>query len=109
MRLAFYLVAQNSIRFQQVFSAFELDLPDQTALSRTVRPGKNRQNRHASGRRLIQLADHAVVAFTGSAGDEAHLEFTAIRLFHNIDVPLPVPIENRNNRRPWRRKRFELR
>ena len=38
-----------SIRFQQVLSPLELDLPDQTALSGTVRPGKNRQNRHASG------------------------------------------------------------
>ena len=33
---------RNCIRFQQVLSTLELDLPDQAALSGTVRPGKNR-------------------------------------------------------------------
>jgi len=84
------------IGFQQVLSSLELDLPDQTALSGTVRPCKNRQDGHASGSRLIQLADHAVIALAGSAADEIHFEFATIRLFHDIQILLPISIENRN-------------
>src|SRR5689334_4614028 len=86
-------IASSSSRF---LSTFELDLPDQTALSRTIRPAKNRQDGHASGCRPIQLPDHTVIGFTRSAGDKAHFEFAAIRLFPHIQIPLPVPIEHRN-------------
>jgi len=33
---------RDCIRFQQITSTFEFDLPDQTALAGAVRPGKNR-------------------------------------------------------------------
>ena len=86
----------DRVRFEQIFAALELDLPDQATLSRAVRPGKNGQNRHMSGGRPIQLADHTVVAFTRSASNEAYFKFTAIRLFHDIEILFPVPIENRD-------------
>jgi hypothetical protein len=84
----------DRVGFEQVFAALELDLPDQAALSGAIWPGKNGQNRHISGCRPIQLADHTVVAFTRSTSNEADLKFTAIRLFHDIEILFPVPIEN---------------
>ncbi len=68
----------DRIGFEQVFPALELDLPDQTALSGAIRPGKNGQNRHVSGCRPIQLADHTIVAFTRSSGNEAHFKFSLV-------------------------------
>jgi hypothetical protein len=87
---------RNCIRFQQITSTLEFDLPDQTALAGTVRPGKNRRDGHASGCRAFEFPDYAVIGFARSAGDKAHLEFAAIRLLHDIQIPLPIPIENRN-------------
>ena len=36
---------RDRVPFQQILSTFEIDLPDQAALSRTVRSGKNSQKR----------------------------------------------------------------
>jgi hypothetical protein len=87
---------RNCIRFQQIPSTFEFDLGDRTALAGTVRPGKNREDGRASGCRAFQFPDYAVIGFARSAGDKARLEFAAIRLLLDIEIPLPIAIENRN-------------
>jgi hypothetical protein len=96
MRLA---IASGSSRFSRPSNSTcrirLLLLPGQ-GLAGAVRPGKNGQNRHVSGCRSIQLADHTVVAFTRSTSDEAHFKFTAVRMFHDIETLVPVPIENRD-------------
>jgi len=57
---------RNGICFQEILLPFEINFPHQTALSETVRTRKDRKGGHASGCRLIQFADHAVICIPGN-------------------------------------------
>src|ERR1700678_2926589 len=90
MRLA---IASGSSRFPRPSNStclIRLLLPEPFGPAKIVRTGT------ASGCRAFQFPDYAVIGFARSDGDKAHLEFAAIRLLHDIQISLPIPIENRN-------------
>ena len=86
----------DCIRFQQIRLTLEVAQPVDAALSGTVRPGKNSQDGQRSVCYPIKHANDVIVPVTGSAGNKANLVLPAIRLFHNVKVENPLPIENRN-------------
>jgi len=90
MRLA---IASGSKRFSRPSNSIcliRLLFPEPFGPAKTVRTGTPQETVPCNSR------DHTVIVFTRRTRDKTHFEFAAIRLLHDIQIQLPVPIENGN-------------